>query len=487
MESQNLKQRTIKGIITQIFVNFILKGLTVIKTFIFARIFVPEDFGIFATAVLVISFITLFGELGISQSIIKEKGDARKLMDTAFTMNILVGFLFLIMIFLSAPIAANIFGNPDLTLYILFLSYSAFGAALELPNVMFDREMRFGISKLPQFFLLVATFVVTIIAVKLYHMGTWSLFLGALAGFIANVFAIWVFAPYKPKVRFDKADAVQLFSFGWPLLINSILAYIVLQGDDLLVRYFWGDEMLGYYTIAFYMPMYLIQIVNMISAVLLPAFSKIQDSKEKLEYAFAISNKYLAIICVPIGIGMAVFAPQIIHYFYSDKWAPAIPVLQIFALSFMISTSTGYNWGTLAVIKGKTKYFVFNNLIIVLGFISVGYWLIRDYGMMGGAVYNLFTTFITAIIIRIFVIKKFIGNFNYLKSIYPVILSGCLSGVLIYYVFNEIYFILNVSLFILFYIIILLLMDRKLILEVRGILMQFKNKDINSVSIISKK
>ena len=471
--SGSLTEKTVKGVITQVALSMGLKLLTMIKIFVFARIFAPEDFGIFATAGLVVSFVMLFGEMGMNQAIIRHKEDAKKLMDTAFTMNILVAFLFFVVIFALAPVAARIFDNPDLVLFIRFLSYSAFGAALTLPSVMWDREMRFGISKLPTLFSLIATFIVTIVAAVVYNLGTWSLFFGGFAGFIANMATIWAIAPYKPHPRFDLSQAKQLYLFGWPLLISSILGYMVWQGDDLMVRYFWGDTELGYYTIAFYLPMYLTQIVNMVSSVLLPAFSKVQDYKEKLEYAFTMSNKYLAIICVPIGMGMCVFAPQIIHYLYSDKWAPAIPVLQIFALAFMFRVSTGYNWTLLVISKGKTKYPMYANLIVAIAFFVVGYPLIKNYGMVGGAAYNLFIAFLITPIIRAYIIKRELGNLKFLKSVYPAIISGCISGSTIYYFFNNILIIYNIILFLVFYLVSLLVLDKKLIPEVKMIYKQY--------------
>ena len=60
MSAENLKEKTIKGLIVQFISTALLKSLSFIQIIIFARIFAPNDFGIFATASLVVSFVMLF-------------------------------------------------------------------------------------------------------------------------------------------------------------------------------------------------------------------------------------------------------------------------------------------------------------------------------------------------------------------------------------------------------------------------------------------
>ena len=184
MNAGNLKEKTIRGLIVQFISTTFLKVLSFIQIIIFARIFAPNDFGIFTTASLVVSFVMLFTEMGVNQHIIRENKDPKKVMDTAFSLDIVIGFVFFTIIFISAPFAADLFKNPDLVLYIRFISYSAFGAALGLPGIMWVKDMRFGMAKLPAFISIIGNISVAYISVVFFHLGTWSLFLGGLAGFL---------------------------------------------------------------------------------------------------------------------------------------------------------------------------------------------------------------------------------------------------------------------------------------------------------------
>ena len=480
MNTENLKEKTMRGLITQFTFTLGVKLFSFIQIIIFARIFAPNDFGIFATASLVVSFVMLFTEMGINQQIIRENKNPEKVMDTAFSLNIIVGFLFFTLIFFIAPFAADFFNNQDLVLYIRFLSYSAFGAALGLPGIMWVKDMRFGMAKLPIFVSIISNMAIAYISVVYFNLGTWGLFLGGFAGFLGNIIITWVFAPYKPKPRFDINVSKKLFSFGWPLFFSSILGYIVWQGDDLAVRYFWGDEELGFYTFAFYLPMFMLKFVDMINIVLFPAYSRIQDSKEKLEYAFNISNKYIAIIFAPLGMSLFAFSPQIIHYIFTDKWISAVDLLRLFALGFVIRATTGSTWGKIALVKGKTQYIMFTNFINAFFMCTIGIYLIFLYGSLGGAYYNLIIQVLVIPFLSCYFIKKEIGNLKYLRNIPIPLFVSIILALIIYsnesYINGNIYlFIIALVFYYVLYFLIIFILDKNLIEEIKSLFSQYNH------------
>jgi polysaccharide transporter, PST family len=467
---QGLKEKTIKAIVVQLILSLGLKTLSVGQTFVFARIFSPEDFGVLATAGLAISFVILFGQTGVSQALIRQKKNVEEVMNTAMSINFLCSIVLFSMIFFSAPPFAEFFNNPKLTIYIRFLSFTAFGNTLSLPQIMWQRQLRFGISKLPNVSQILCTFLTTIGTYYYLNSGIWSLFYGRFAGFIGMYLVIWAIVPYRPKFQFNRVYAKELYSFGWPLFFNAIFGYIVWQGDDILVSYFCGQEALGYYTMAFALPFYLTEIVSMVSAVLYPVFSRIQDSKERLNHVFTMSNKYLSVFTVPLGISLCIFAPQVIHYLYSDKWLPAVPLLQIFALSFVIRVATGYNWSSIAMVKGRTKYMLITGFLGALFMMVVGTFLIYKFGALGGALYNFVQLITLTVIIRFKILKEELGSLNYLKMVWKPITSGVLAGFLVYFPLNAFMnnfsgFIIKGAIFIMIYVVTLVLFERNLVGE----------------------
>lgn len=472
MPNETLKQKTIKGLITQFTTSIGLKLLSFIQIIVFARLFAPNDYGIFATASIVVSFVMLFGEMGINQYIVRERKDPRKVMDTAFSMNLLVGFLFFSMIFFLAPFAADFFKNPDLVLYIRFLSYSAFGATLGLPGLMWVRDMKFGMARLPVFMTAIGNLVAAYIAVVFFHLGTWGLFIGGFVGFLGNALTTWILAPYKPKPGFDIDIAKKLYSFGWPLFFSSILGFIIWQGDSLIVRFLWGDEALGYYSFAFFLPVFLLKLIRMVNGVMLPVFSKIQDSKEKLEYAFNLSNKYIALIFAPLGMSLFAFTPQIIHFVFTDKWITAVPLLRFFSLGFTIIATTSLTWRQLAITAGKTRYIMYRDILNAVLLCTVGIYLISLYGTLGGAYYNVLISATINPLFACMYIKKEFGNLSFLRKIWiPIFVSFGLAF-LIYFIepqpTNIYLFIILLLFYHIIYILLMVIIDKNLIKEIKS-------------------
>ena len=464
-----LREKVINSTLISVTASITLKGLSVVEMVVFARLFIPSEMGVFFTTLLVVSFVMLFGQTRIDQSIIRQKQDPEKSMNTALTINFLVSGVLFVILFLSAPFVAWLFSRQDLSQFIRFLSFLAFGSAFGLPGVLWTRNLRFGISRIPAFIEHLVRFVVTIL---LFYqgMGIWSLFWGKLLGFVANYLVLWGMAPCRPRFAFDRSDATELFSFGWPLFISGLSNYFIWQGDDLLVRYYWGDESLAYYTLAFSLPYYLKELVDLICAVLYPAFAKVQDSHEKLAEAFAQSSRYLAFIAAPISMGLCVFAPQIIHYIYSDQWASAVPLLRLFAISFLLAICLGYNWGSLALARARTKYLMFVNLGTV-GFLATGGWfLISQYGPIGGAFYGIAQVLLNVFLAGCFIIYQELGTLSYLKEVWKPILASVVAGLLVLqlvgpFLTNLALFMAGVVLFLGLYLTVYFLMNQRMLVE----------------------
>lgn len=475
MKRPSLTTQAIRGVSIRTGLSLVMKMFTAMQSFIFARLFFPEDLGIFNTAILITSIVALFAEMGLRQYIVRDDDDPRRTMDTMLTLTLILGVGFFAVTFLVvAPLAANIFDNPDLRNYIRFMSYLGFVNLCSLPVGLWEREMRFGITVLPELAKFFTGFGTTVIATWLLGMGVWGLFYGHLAGFLANALVIWIWSPYRPHLRLDVQKARRLIVFGYPLLASAVLGFVSWQGDDLLVRFFRGDAELGVYITGFYMPNYLLQIVHMSHPVMLSAFAKVKNDREKLRQAFNLSSKYLAIGSLFLGVGLVVFAPQVIHYLYSDRWAAAVPLVQLFALSTAFRAATGYHWQSLLIIQGRTRYIMMVNAASALFLCLVGVPLIYLFGGLGGAIYSFVQQLVMNPFVRLPVIKRETGDLSYLKEVWRPFVAAGVAGTLIWFglsphVHGIPMLVLAGILYSLFYFGVLLLLDRTLVKEGLGL------------------
>jgi O-antigen/teichoic acid export membrane protein len=474
VKKQSLTAQAIRGVSIRTGISLVVKIFTAMQSFVFARLFFPKDLGVFNTAILVTSIVGLFVEMGLRQYIVADDDDPRRTMDTMLTLTLGLGVGFFAITFLiAAPLAANILDNPDLKNYIRFMSYLGFANLCSLPTGLWEREMRFGISVLPDLAKFFAGFTATVIATWLLGMGVWGLFCGHLVGFLANAVVIWTLAPYRPRLGWDVQKVRKLIVFGYPLLASAVLSFVSWQGDDLLVRLFRGDAELGIYITGFYMSDYLLQIIQMTHPVMLSAFAKVKDNKENLRQAFNLSGKYLAIGSLFLGIGLVVFAPQVIHYLYGDRWAAAIPLVQLFALSAAFRAATGYHWQSLLIIQGRTRHIMVVNALSALFLCLVGAPLIFLFGGLGGAIYSFVQQLVMNPFVRLPVIKKATGDLSYLKKIWQPFVAASVAGPLIYFrvtpwIHSIPTLVLAGVLYSIIYFGVLLLLDRTLVAESLG-------------------
>ena len=65
-----------------------------------------------------------------------------------------------------------------------------------------------------------------------------------------------------------------------------------------------------------------------------PAVCAVQDRRDVLREVFVTSNRLGLIWALPFGIGLALFAPDLVDFVLGSTWDEAIPLMQIFGLIF---------------------------------------------------------------------------------------------------------------------------------------------------------
>jgi hypothetical protein len=81
-------------------------------------------------------------------------------------------------------------------------------------------------------------------------------------------------------------------TFGWPLLINGILLFLIMQGDRFIIgaadklfaRETYSKALLGFYSAAFVLSAAIIEgIGSILSPVMLPLLSRVQDIQDQFQ------------------------------------------------------------------------------------------------------------------------------------------------------------------------------------------------------------
>ena len=187
-------------------------------------------------------------------------------------------------------------------------------------------------------------------------MAFWSLIIGQIIGVAVNVIVLWIVVPFRPRLKFEQSMVRQLLSYGGNIVAVDALGILLLNSDYLIIGRYFNAAALGVYTLAFRIPDLLINQFNLIIArVVFPAYSKLRDDPEALRRSFLKTMRFVSLVTVPIGIGIALTAEPFILVAFGEKWRDAIPVVPAIA-TYTLLRSLTFNIGDVYKAQGRPSF-----------------------------------------------------------------------------------------------------------------------------------
>jgi O-antigen/teichoic acid export membrane protein len=329
------------------------KLMVFVSTVVLARLLSKDDFGLVGFAITAIVFLEVLS-VGTGPAVIYFADDNR-LATSAFWLGQAVGLGLFGLSWVLAPAIADFFHDarviPAFRVLSLTFPIAAVGdihAALLQKWLAFDRIF------IPEL-LLAMVKGLSSIALAFWGFGAWSLIWGQLAATIASSAAYWIVAAWRPSFTFDLQLARSIMGYGLRYISSDVISVFVLNLDYLLVGRYLGSVALGVYTLAFRLPDLLVmQIVSLLSGVLFPLYSQMRDVPGSVARGFLATTRYVSLLTVPLGVGMALVAQPLVTVFFTDKWADAVPVIRAIAL-YAVFRSFAYNAGSAYKAQGKPQ------------------------------------------------------------------------------------------------------------------------------------
>jgi PST family polysaccharide transporter len=190
--------------------------------------------------------------------------------------------------------------------------------------------------------------------------------------------------------------------YGINIVGVDLLGILLLNVDYMLVGRYLGAENLGVYTLAFRMPdLLILQFARILSVVIFPIYTRMRDIPGSLSKGFLMTTRYISLLTVPLGIGLALVAQPFVLAVFTDKWVDAIPVVRAIAIYSML-LSLAYNAGSAYKAEGRPQVLTWLGIVrlamllpallwatsIVKSIVVVG-WMQAAVALLGG-VLNLY-------------------------------------------------------------------------------------------------
>ncbi len=370
----DLKGKTARGALVSAFgqgANFVLR---IGSTMVLARLLVPADFGLVGMVTACTGFLGLFRDAGLSMAAIQRASITREQTSMLFWVNLVVGVLLAGLCAAVAPILTRFYHEPRLFwMTVLIGTGFIFNGAGAQHRATLQRSMRFAVLAAIDVVSIVAS-VVLGIGMAMAGQGYWSLVGMTVCPPAVSLIGGWWAGRWIPGPPRRGADVLSMLKYGGTVTLNNVVVYIAYNADKVLLGRFWGAQTLGIYGRAYTLINLPMENLNStIGLVAFPALSRLQNEPVRLKSYFLKGYGLFLSLVMPVTMGCALFAEDIIVVFLGPKWSEAVPVFRLLAptiLAFALINPLA--WLMLATGKAKRSLKIALVLapVVILGYLA---------------------------------------------------------------------------------------------------------------------
>lgn len=383
------------------------EGISFVVFLILARLVAPADFGIVALAGVFVSFVQIFLVQGFADAVIQREHLDADDCSTAFWVNFAIAAGFMLVILLSADAIARIFGHPELTDVLRWLSPLFVTTALiSIHQALLKRHLRFASLAL-RAFVGVGVGGVVGIGLAFSGFGVWSLVGQQLANAVVSVIVLWWSSTWRPELRFSRRSLAEMGSFSANVIGSSFLAFVIKRSDIILLGYFFPAQQLGYYSLV---QRILVTIglltLSTVQSIVMPVLSRLQNERERFCEVFAMVIQIVHSVWLPLVLGLGFVAPRLVPLLFGPQWLPSVPLLQILSLTGFSQVFSFFSGPALyaAGRPGAHMRLSLVQLVLTLALFLPA----TRFGLEGVAFSQVIASFLI-IPIHFFVLKRYIG------------------------------------------------------------------------------
>lgn len=317
--------------------------LGLVRSIVVAHLISVTDFGIASTFALSLSVVEMISALGLQQQIVQhEDGDDphyQAALQALHAMRALLsGGLLLV---LADPIAA-FFNIPDVAwAFRLMAIVPVLNGLTHMDQDRMKRRMRY----VPSIQIAVLSMLISLAMVwpLSWVVDDYRVMLyAALGQNIAMMVISHVVAERPYRWVFSRKIVVDSMRFGWPILLNAILLFVVFNGERVIVGRELGVAALAVFSMAFTLVLTPTLVMEgSAQSFFLPQLSAAREDREKFVHLSMTVLQCHLLFAALIVVGVALLGAPVIHLLLGAKYAAAIPILTWLALMQGVRVAKG--------------------------------------------------------------------------------------------------------------------------------------------------
>jgi O-antigen/teichoic acid export membrane protein len=299
-----------------------------------AALLSPREYGIIGLCTVIAAAAQIVSEFGIWQAVVHRSEPDEHFINTAFTANILGGFLITGALFVAAPWIGDFYRQPEMT-NMLRVMGAAFvlDSIFYVPDGLLRKELKFKSRALPEIAgSLVA--VVTTITLLLLGGGVLSYALGFVTQSATRCILTFRQVSWRPKLGISWSCLREITSYGKYILGTNLTKNVSSNMDYFIVGRVLGAGPLGFYTLAFNLANYPVtNFAQVLTRIVFPTFATLQGNPIYAKRIYLRVIRLMSAVVVPTLVTLALLATPLVVGLLGEKWQPALFPLQIMVVA----------------------------------------------------------------------------------------------------------------------------------------------------------
>jgi O-antigen/teichoic acid export membrane protein len=328
--SETLGSQVRRGLRWKLLSQTTVQVFRVVVGILLARLLSPHDYGL-AGMVLIISGVVLaFSDLALGAALVQRRSLTERDKSTVFWTSIAGGLVLTVIGVLIAGPVSHFYHEPEVRgLFAVFSLTFLITSLGTTQRAVLTREMDFRSLEVRS---MVGMFFggVVGVAMAVAGFGPWAIVLQQLGTAVCSTVMLWFASSWRPGLVFSWASLRRLGGFSGNVLAQRLLYYGHENAGSIFIGRFLGAAALGTFTVAYNVILIpFSRICIPVAEVLFPAFSRLQDERDRLAESWVRATRLVAVISIGPLLGLIVVAPDFVEVVLGHQWIDAVPVIQI--------------------------------------------------------------------------------------------------------------------------------------------------------------
>ena len=308
-------------------------------TLIVLNLLQPADYGLYAMAAVMMTFLDFLNGYGFASALIQQKEVSQRIIRQALGIMMVLNCGIAAIQFAAAPLVAAYFKNPHVAdlLRVLAFIYVATPFII-VPEVLLSRGLNFKAQAIVNLTSAIVGAAVSLVC-AINGYGVWTLVYAPITMSLVRAVGLTIAARMFILPLFDFRGTGHIVRFGGALMVSHLCWVIQSQADVTIAGRQLGEHDVGLYATALFLSQLIVaKFVPPLNQVAFPAYAKLQDDPAGVRAAFLDSLRLIMLVTAPIFLGIAAIAPTLVAALFKTEWQDMAPLVRLTALAMPAMT-----------------------------------------------------------------------------------------------------------------------------------------------------